>query len=192
MSGSSADGSRIAAFYLRLVTDSTTHELVDFTPSREARVYNADGSGTPLRLPLGDHELPTEDFGGGGDWLVTTDGTRARPRCESCRRARHSAGVCRRRRIPRRSPAAYGRPAVVPPTARRPGASSPPHPPTPPPVATRRGKRRHLSGGGDTGRPRRGPRCRCAPPCRRSPARAPCRARCRSRAAVRCRSPPPR
>ncbi|HPV73306.1 MAG TPA: caspase family protein [Gemmatimonadaceae bacterium] len=74
----SADGSRIAAFYLRLVTDSTTHELVEFTPSREARVFNADGSGTPLRLPLSDDELPTEDFGGGGDWLVTTDGKRAR------------------------------------------------------------------------------------------------------------------
>ncbi|MBK6842547.1 MAG: WD40 repeat domain-containing protein [Gemmatimonadetes bacterium] len=65
----SADGSRIAAFYLRLVTDSTTHELVEFTPSREARVFNADGSGTPLRLPLSDDEpRPRISAAGGTGW----------------------------------------------------------------------------------------------------------------------------
>jgi len=74
----SPDGRRIAAFYLRLVHDSATHELVDFAPSREARVFNADGSGTPLRIPLGEDELPTSDFGAAGPWLVTTDGRRVR------------------------------------------------------------------------------------------------------------------
>lgn len=74
----SPDGSRIAAFYLQNVYDSTTHELADFTPSREARVFRADGSGTPMHIPLGDNELPTWDFGADGRWLVTTDGKRVR------------------------------------------------------------------------------------------------------------------
>lgn len=74
----SPDGSHIAAFYLRDVYDSTTHELADFTPSREARVFNADGSGAPLTIPLGDNELPTWEFGADGRWLVTTDGKRVR------------------------------------------------------------------------------------------------------------------
>lgn len=74
----SPDGSHIAAFYLRNVYDTITHELADFTPSREARVFKADGSDAPFRIPLGVNEIPTWNICAARQWLVTNDGKRVR------------------------------------------------------------------------------------------------------------------